>query len=179
MRMQKREIDIVPEATKGKGAETAEESREEEHEQIRIAQRRWAYVRKNNPEVEIVVHPQCREILKSNMSASKKIEEMVNIFLAEYPTYILPEDEDLHHPSYLSKYLDIPMWLVEQCGDVIEFCRLRLKAAKEWFPAEEDSKLKGAFCVGFEGLGLVSHLGEAEEMKPIWDEYYSWLGYKR
>jgi len=86
----------------------------------------------------------------------------------------LPEDEELRHPAYLARYFDIPMWLVEQCGDVVKFYRLYLNAAKEWFPERTDSKLEAAFRSKFEGLGLVSHLGEDEAMQPIWDDYFEW-----
>jgi len=144
------------------------------HEEIQEAQRKIAYIRENNPKVDMVVNPRCQAVLEGNGSASKKLETMIDVFLSEYPTYILPEDEELRHPAYLARYFDIPMWLVQQCGDVVKFYRLYLDAAKEWFLKRTDSKLEGAFSYKFESLGLVSHLGEDEAMQPIWKDYFEW-----
>lgn len=142
--------------------------------EIQASMKKIDYIKKNNPHVDMSVNQRCQEILASNEPASKKMEDMVGVFLSEYPTYILPEDRDLCHPSYLARYFDIPMWLTEQCGDVVRFYRLYLDAAKDWFPVDTGSKLEGAFRVRFESLGLVSHLGEDEAMQPIWEDYFSW-----
>lgn len=148
-------------------------------EQLRSQRRIWEsfeytkYLEENNPVIEMAAHPECTAIQAGDFPASKRVSEMVDVFLKAYPTYILPEDKELHHPSYLARYQDIDGWLIEQCGGVVEFWALMVAAAKEWFPEKKKTKLYAAFCVGLECIDLSTWNGWAP-IQPVLKEYYEW-----
>lgn len=73
-------------------------------EQLRNTRMLWEsfehadYLEENNPVIEMVPHPECIAILADDLPANEKVSKMVDVFLQEYPNYILPEDKELHHP---------------------------------------------------------------------------------
>ena len=55
------------------------------------------YTTDNEP-LEYSINPTCQEILKSDLKASDKITELVNIYLKDYPDFT-PLAEEFMHPS--------------------------------------------------------------------------------
>lgn len=141
---------------------------------IRESDHNKSYHQKNNPKVRMAKNGRCKAILAQDITASQKVEAMVRVFLEKYPSYILPVDKTLHHPSVLALHGKLHEWLIKQCGHFVEFWQLILTAAKEWFPDKRDSKLGKHFCFTFECLDCTFWHGGGE-MTEICKEYGEWI----
>jgi len=119
--------------------------------------------------------PECQVILKSDLPATQKISDLVNIFFRDNPDFESVEKE-LQHPGYFMIHRSVLPWLYAQCDegfDYIKLWELFLAAAKVWFPDKAATKLGHRFCVRFEIEDCTWWEGW-EEIQPLRLDYLNW-----
>lgn len=141
-----------------------------------VTQQDWQELRKGltieEEPVNHSINPICQNLLNSDIKASQKVTELVNIYLEDHPDFVPPEEEFIH-PSYLALYRPIKHWFFTQCGSKLELWTLMLAAAKEWFPDKSNTKLGHTFCVRFEIEDCTWWNGRTE-FQPVLRDYIRW-----
>lgn len=119
--------------------------------------------------------PECEGILKSDLPATQKISDLVDIYFRDNPEFEIVEEE-FKHPSFFILHRKVRPWLFAQCdeeNDYVQLWRLLLAAAKEWFPGKKNTKLGHLFCIRFEVEDCTWWNGW-EPIQPVLQDYLRW-----
>jgi hypothetical protein len=107
-----------------------------------------------------------------NKSAARHIETLVSEYLWTHPTYTYPPNGN-KHPCVLALSNNVEPWMIDRLGDIADYLRAMLAAAREWFPSGVRTMEFRYFAYRFEVVGNLGAGGAAWYLE-ICKDYSTW-----